>query len=86
MGFLADNMGHFGPFDIANLLFAVLMAALLGFVLARFGCMVNGIEARSTSLWSAVMALAAGFVRTQLPLAVILLALVLLVRRGDESK
>ena len=35
IGFVADNMGHFAPFDIALLVFQVLLAALLGYLLAR---------------------------------------------------
>lgn len=80
IGFISDHMGHFSLYDIPNVLFMVLLAAFLGYVLARYGGRLEGNEARSTTLWAATAALASAFVRAQLPLAVILLAIVLLVR------
>lgn len=85
VGFVADNMGHFAPLDIALLLFQVLLAALLGYLIARFGTRADGDAARELMLWAASAALAAGLVRTQLPLAVMLLAFVVLVKGGDAS-
>ena len=48
-GFLADHMGHFSLYDIPNLLFAVLLATLLGYVLARAGGRVQGAEANAAA-------------------------------------
>lgn len=84
IGFISDHMGHFSLYDIPNVLFMVLLAAFLGYLLARFGGRLEGNEARSTALWAATAALASAFVRAQLPLAVILLAIVLLVR-GESA-
>ncbi|HMC97139.1 MAG TPA: hypothetical protein VKG92_05785 [Flavobacteriales bacterium] len=77
-------MGHFTLYDVPNVLFAVLLAAFLGYVLARVGGRRHGNEARTLALWAASTALAAAFVRAQLPLAVVLLAFVLLLK-GDGS-
>jgi hypothetical protein len=84
-GFAADHLGHFAPHDIGNAVFSLLVAALLGFLLGRVGAGRSGGEARTLALWAAVAAVALVFVRLQLPLAVGLLALVLLVRRGQEE-
>ena len=78
MGFVADHMGHFSLYDVPNLLFAVLLASLLGFLLARVGAGTGGPEARSLALWAGTTALAVGLVRAQLPLAIALLAVVLI--------
>lgn len=78
LGFVADHMGHFNLYDVPNLLFAVLLASLLGFLLARIGGGARGAEARTLALWAGTAALGIGFVRAQLPLAIALLAVVLL--------
>lgn len=78
LGFVADHMGHFTLYDVPNLLFAVLLASLLGYLLARVGAGIGGPEARSLALWAGTTALAVGFVRAQLPLAIALLAIVLI--------
>lgn len=90
LGFVMDNLGHFAPLDIANLLFAVLAATLLGYLLGRFGGRLPASSARELALWAAGAALGTGLVRTQLPLAVVLLALVILSRgqlgaKGDRA-
>lgn len=85
MGFLADHMGHFSLYDIPNLLFAVLLATLLGYLLGRVGGQVRGTELRALALWAGSAALAAALVRSQLPLAVLLLAFVLLVKNNDSA-
>lgn len=85
-GFLLDQLGHFSPYDIPALVFAVLLAALLGLALAKFGLRSTVAEARTLAVWAALTALAFGLVRSQLPLAVGVLALVLLLRgRGEEG-
>ncbi len=85
MGFISDHMGHFSPYDVPNVLFMVFMGALLGYALARFGGRLSDRDARVLMLWSATAALAAAFVRAQLPLAVLFLALVLLVRMEPST-
>jgi len=84
-GFVVDNIGPFSPAAILNAVFAVLVAALLGHSLGRFGAGARGGGARVFAVWAAVSALALVFARTQLPLAVALLALVLLVRAREEA-
>jgi len=84
LGFVMDHMGTFSPYDIPNLLFAMLVASLLGYLLARVGAGLTGSDARALVLWAAAAALAAGLVRAQLPLAVALLALMVLVK-GNEG-
>ncbi len=84
LDFVADHFGHFSPYDIPNLLFAVLVASTLGYVLGRWGGGKDGPDLRALALWAGTSALAVGFVRTQLPLAVVLLAFVILVK-GNEA-
>jgi hypothetical protein len=79
-GLAADHMGHFTLYDVPNAAFALLMAALLGLVMGRAGLRQGASAARSVALWSALTSLAVVFVRAQLPLAVALVALTLLVR------
>jgi len=79
-GFVADHMGHFALYDVPNAAFAMLVAALLGLVMGRLGLRQGALAARSAALWSALATLTVVFVRAQLPLAVALVALVLLVR------
>jgi hypothetical protein len=79
-GFAADHMGHFTLYDVPNAAFALLVAALLGLVMGRVGLRQGASGARSAALWSALATLAVVFVRAQLPLAVALVALFLLVR------
>lgn len=86
MGFIADNMGHFAPQDIALLLFQMLVAALLGALLARVGGRLPAEGMRELALWGAAAALGAGLVGAQLPLAVLLLAFAVLVRNGDTGR
>lgn len=85
MGFLSDHMGHFGLYDLPNLVFSVLLAVLLGYMLGRFGGKARGTELRALALWAGSAALAAAIVRSQLPLAVVLVALVMLVRGSDRG-
>lgn len=84
IGFVMDHLGHFAPIDIVNLLFAMLVATLLGYLLGRLGARQTPIEARELALWAGLSAMGAGLVRAQLPLAVVLLALVLL-SKGREG-
>lgn len=83
MGFILDNMGHFSVYDVPNKLFAMLMAALAAFALGRVGARVPVHVARELAVWAALAALALAFVRTQLPLALALIALALMVRTPE---
>ncbi|MEO8590194.1 MAG: hypothetical protein ABI432_12545 [Flavobacteriales bacterium] len=85
LGFVADNMGHFTLYDIPNVFFMMFAGAFLGYALARWGGRSHVGNARVLALWAATAALAAAFVRAQLPLAVLLLALVLLVKGEGAS-
>lgn len=86
-GFAADHLGHFAPHDIGNGLFAMLVAALLGMLWARWGWRMNGAAARNLGVWGALAALALFLVRLQLPLAIGLLAVLLLLRgRGERTE
>lgn len=81
-GFATDHFGHFSPYDIPNLLFSVIAAAALGYAMARWGGGKRGTDLRVLALWAGTAALGVGLVRAQLPLAVAMLALVVLAR-GD---
>ena len=82
-GFAADHMGHFTLYDVPNMLVALLLSALLAYLLAALGMRTAAPQARHLGLWAAVAALGVGFVRAQFPLAVSLLALVLLLRSQE---
>lgn len=86
IGFVMDHLGHFAPLDIVNLLFAVLVATLLGYLLARLGGRRSPAQAKELALWAAISALGTGLVRAQLPLAVALLALVLLAKGREGGR
>lgn len=85
MGFAMDNMGQFTLYDLPNALFMVLVAALLGYLLARWGGRETAQKARQLALWAGLSAVGVALVRAQLPLAVALVALVLLVRPQAPS-
>ncbi len=82
-GIVADHMGHFTLYDVPNMLVAMLISALLAYYFSTLGMRSAGSHARQLALWAAVAALGVGFVRAQFPLAVALLALVLLLRAQD---
>ena len=83
-GFIVDHMGHFSLYDLPGVVFAVVMAAVLTMVLTRVAGAGSG--ARQLVLWSAGAALAVAFVRGQLPVAVCLLALVILARPRSQGQ
>lgn len=84
---VADHMGHFSIYDIPRVLLTVAVAACLGMVLARFGAKRDAQTTRMFALWSATAALATAFVRSQLPIAVLVLAAMILVgRRSDGDR
>ncbi len=84
-GFAADHMGHFTLYDVPNMLVSLLLSALLAYLLAALGMRSTTPQARQLALWAAVAALGVGFVRAQFPLAVALLALILLLRAQEVS-
>ncbi len=81
-GFVADNLGHFSPYDIPNLMFVLLLAAFLGWCIGIAG----RANATGTAAWAALSALAVAFVRMQLPMALALLALLILVRPRIDAQ
>jgi len=78
-GFIVDHVGHFAMHEILGLVFSVLVASVLAWVLGRYGAGLVGKEARTLVLWSATAALGVGFVKAQLPLALAFVAIALLV-------
>lgn len=84
-GFIVDQVGHFAVQDILNVAFSVVVASMLTLLLARFGGGVKGKEARQLLLWSATSALGVGFVKAQLPLALALVAIAILVGAPREE-
>ena len=86
-GAIADHMGHFSATDIPNVLFMVIMAVAFGYATARLGARVGSNQGRALSFWAALAALAAALVRSQLPLATLVLAAAVLVgkRNGGQN-
>lgn len=83
---VADHMGHFSVYDIPGLLFALIAAACLGFVIARWGARHTVESARRVALWCMVAALAAALVRSQLPVAALMLAAAVIIgKRSGPS-
>jgi hypothetical protein len=74
-GLIADQMGLFTPYDILGALISVVLAALLGLVTAR----ATGGD-RSLVVWAALAAFAVAVVRASVPMAIALVAVVMLVR------
>ena len=73
-GFVVDQLGHFSVYDLPEVLFVIVVAALLGYTLARFGARQTGTVLKQMAFWAAAAALAAVFVRSQLPMAALMLA------------
>ena len=73
-GFVVDQLGHFSVYDLPEVLFVIVVAALLGYALARFGARQTGTVLKQMAFWAAAAALAAVFVRSQLPMAALMLA------------
>jgi len=84
-GVIADHMGHFSVYDIPNLVFVLVAATFMGYVLAYWGAGQKGSDARGLALWAAAAALATAFVRAQLPLAALVLAAAVLVGRAENG-
>lgn len=82
-GMLADQMGHFTPYDIVGVLLSVALAALFGFLLGIIG-KADG-QQRYVAVLSAVIALAVALVRASVPLSIALVAVALLVGQRNED-
>lgn len=78
-------MGHFSVYDIPNLLFVLLASVVFGYLTSIWGARSNAEGARRAALWAGVGALAAGLVRSQLPLATLVLAAAVLVGSREEG-
>ncbi len=83
-GMLTDHLGFFTPHHVLNAVLSLLVATLLGYLLARVGGRLAEGASRGLALWAALSAVALTFVRS-LPLAVALVALVLLLRGADHG-
>lgn len=81
-GLLADQMGAFTPYDIGGAVLALLLAALLGFVLGLIGRSPGAASPKQLAALAATTALAVLFVRASVPLAIALVGVALLVRPG----
>jgi hypothetical protein len=84
-GLIADHMGHFSLYDIPNVLFVLVMATLLGYVLARWGAGESASAARRAAFWACVAALATALVRSQLPIAALVLAAAFLIGKREDA-
>lgn len=75
---LADQMGHFTPYDIGTGLIGMFAAALLSYVV---GLLAGArVPPKELSITAAVTAFAVGLVRASVPLSIALVAAVLLLR------
>ena len=84
-GVIADHMGHFSVYDIPNLFLVLVGSVVLGYITAIWGARSTAQDARRSALWAAAGALAAGLVRSQLPLATLVLAAAVLVGKRDDG-
>ncbi len=84
-GLVADQLGHFSIYDIPEVLFVLVVAALAGYFLARWGARERGQVLKQMAFWAAAAALAAVFVRSQLPMAALMLAAAVLVGKRNEA-
>lgn len=76
---VADQMGHFTPYDIGTTLVSLLAAALLSFAV---GLLANASSPskKEMAMMAALVAFAVAFVRASVPLSITLVAVVLLLR------
>ncbi len=84
-GAIADHMGHFSVYDIPGVLFVLFSATFFGFAAARWGAREENGVARSVALWAGAAALATALVRSQLPIAVLVLAAAFLVGKREAG-
>lgn len=74
---LADQLGHFTPYDIGTALISLFAAALLAYAV---GLLAKAQAPKELSLSAAVMAFAVSLVRASVPLSIALVAAALLLR------
>ena len=84
-GVIADHMGHFSARDLPNVVFMLVAALVLGYLTSFLGARRGAAQARGMALWSTLAALAAALVRSQLPLATLVLAAAVLVGKREEK-
>ncbi len=77
---LADQMGHFTPYDIGTALLGMLAAALLAFIVGLIAKAGSAPSRKEMAATAAVVALGVCFVRASVPLSIALVAVVLLLR------
>lgn len=85
-GLIADHMGHFSVYDIPNVLFVLVVSTTLGFILARWGASEEHSVAKRSAFWACAAALATALVRSQLPIAALVLAATFLVGKREERQ
>ena len=78
-GLLADQLGHFTPYDIGTALISMFAAALLAYVVGLLA-KANGPAPKELAISAAVMGFAVTIVRASVPLSIALVAAVLLLR------
>jgi hypothetical protein len=81
---VADQMGHFTPYDIGTALLSMLAAALLAFIAGLLG-KAPGSFKKEMAVSAAVVAFAVCFVRGSVPLSIALVAAVLLLRDASSE-
>lgn len=85
-GVIADHMGHFSAYDIPNVLFVLVASLFFGFVTARWGARASLDRSKRAAMWATTSSLATALVRSQLPLATLVLAAAVLVGRQPEER
>lgn len=85
-GVIADHMGHFSAYDIPNVLFVLVASLFFGFVTARWGARASLDRSKRAAMWATTASLATALVRSQLPLATLVLAAAVLVGRQPEER
>ena len=85
-GVIADQLGHFTLEDVPSLLLAALLAMLLGWFVPSALSPSSGPTERESAITAALVALAAALVRSSLPIALVLVAALLLVGRPPRDQ
>ena len=85
-GIIADQLGHFSLEDVPSLLVAVLLAMLLGLFVPAALRPPGAPTGRESAITAGLVALAAALVRSSLPVALVLVAALLLVGRSPREE